>query len=97
VLIYLHGFNSSPQSKKARELRSDMAKHGLEAQFTCPVLPNEPARAIEAVKVELERVASGPAVLVGSSLGGFYATWFAETYGLRAFQVTSVEFWPSRA
>lgn len=84
MLIYLHGFNSSPQSKKARELGRSMANHGLEGQFACPALPHEPGRAIEAVNAELKRAGPRPVVLVGSSLGGFYATWFAETYALRA-------------
>lgn len=84
MLIYLHGFNSSPQSKKARELGCTMAKHGLEAQLACPALPHEPRRAIETIETELARATSRPVVLAGSSLGGFYATWFAETYGLRA-------------
>lgn len=84
MLIYLHGFNSSPQSKKAVQLARHLAQQGLGERFACPALPHEPARAIDAIKAELACVPNQPVTLVGSSLGGFYATWFTETYGMKA-------------
>jgi predicted esterase YcpF (UPF0227 family) len=84
MLIYLHGFNSSPASHKARLLRAYLAERGLGHLFACPALPHRPQEAVRAIEAEIARAASAPPVLVGSSLGGFYATWAAETHGLRA-------------
>ncbi len=81
MIVYLHGFNSSPQSHKAQLLRRYMAERGLEAQYACPGLPPLASRAI----AEIERLPLGPKTcLVGSSLGGFYATWLAEKHGAKA-------------
>lgn len=83
VILYLHGFCSSPASWKARLLAERMAALGLGDRFHCPPLspvPDEAAAAAEAVIA----AATGPVTLVGSSLGGHYATWLAEKHGLRA-------------
>ena len=84
MLIYLHGFNSSPQSRKAQMLGRTMAERGLGACYACPALPHQPEQAVAVIEVELARAPKGPVTLVGSSLGGFYATWFAERHGLKA-------------
>jgi len=81
-LVYLHGFRSSPQSFKARLIADRMAQLGRAADFVCPQLPPSPLQA-----VELVREAVAPTIedtLVGSSLGGLYATWLAERFGCRA-------------
>ncbi len=81
-LVYLHGFRSSPQSFKARLLGERLAGLGLAERFACPQLPASPAAAVDLV---LREIAPGPAdTLVGSSLGGYYATWLAERSGCRA-------------
>ncbi|MGD9945795.1 MAG: YqiA/YcfP family alpha/beta fold hydrolase [Burkholderiaceae bacterium] len=81
-LIYLHGFRSSPQSFKAQMLAQALAAQGRADDFLCPQLPASPAEAIEQVCNE---IAPQPVdTLIGSSLGGFYATWLAERYGCRA-------------
>lgn len=84
MLIYLHGFNSSPQSHKARLLGRHMEARGLGAHYACPALPHRPEAAIACIERELARAPKGPVSLVGSSLGGFYATWLAEQCGLKA-------------
>ncbi len=86
MLIYIHGFNSSAQSGKAREMAAWMARRGLGEAFACPDLPHRPARAIALLEGLIARSA-GPAKLVGSSLGGFYATWLAEKHDLKAVLV----------
>jgi hypothetical protein len=83
MLIYIHGFNSSSQSGKSRELAAWMAARGLAESFVCPDLPHRPAEAI-ALLEGLIAASRGPAKLMGSSLGGFYAAWLAEKHGLRA-------------
>jgi predicted esterase YcpF (UPF0227 family) len=95
MILYLHGFTSGPQSVKARALGARMAKRGLAADFVCPQLPASPAAAIALAeqiimrqKVGADKTAiNGKITLVGSSLGGFYATWLAEKYDLRAVLV----------
>jgi len=82
VLIYLHGFRSSPASFKARLLGERMAALGLADRFACPQLPVSPREAIEQVA---RGWPLGPAdTLVGSSLGGCYAAHLAERHGCRA-------------
>jgi len=81
VILYLHGFNSSPQSHKAQLMARFMEERGLRAQFDCPALPVRASAAIR--EIENRRVDAGTC-LVGSSLGGFYATYLAEKHGSRA-------------
>ncbi len=83
MLVYLHGFNSSPRSIKARLLEARMDELDALDEFVCPALPHGPAEAIASVEVLLPDDASA-VTFVGSSLGGFYATWLAERHGARA-------------
>ncbi len=83
MFIYIHGFNSSSRSGKASEMATWMAERGLAESFVCPDLPHRPAAAI-ALLEDLIMRSNGPAKLLGSSLGGFYATWLAEKHGLKA-------------
>ncbi len=83
-LLYLHGFRSSPQSAKARITAAWMAAHRPEVQWWCPQLPPSPADAMQMVQ---GRIAAWPGArtgIIGSSLGGFYATALAERFGCRA-------------
>ncbi|MCD6679103.1 MAG: UDP-N-acetylmuramate:L-alanyl-gamma-D-glutamyl-meso-diaminopimelate ligase [Burkholderiaceae bacterium] len=81
-LVYLHGFRSSPQSFKARILEERLRALGAGERFACPQLPPSPA---EAVALVAREIAPRPEdTLVGSSLGGYYATWLAERSGARA-------------
>jgi predicted esterase YcpF (UPF0227 family) len=84
MLLYLHGFNSSPGSHKARVLKRYMDAGRLGDQYSCPALPHWPLRAIAAIEAEIGKHAGESVTLVGSSLGGFYATYLAERHGLRA-------------
>jgi predicted esterase YcpF (UPF0227 family) len=84
VFIYLHGFNSSPASFKARLLRERLAALGRAADFTAPHLPHQPMQAIAAIEGVLAACVLDDVTLVGSSLGGHYATWIAERHGVRA-------------
>ena len=81
MLVYLHGFNSSPASHKAQVLKAHLEGRGLGHRYACPALPPLASEAIR----EIERLPLGPKVcLVGSSLGGFYATYLAEKHSTRA-------------
>ena len=100
MILYLHGFTSGPQSVKARALGERMAARGLAADFICPQLPASPAAAMALAEQIIEqhrKLGAGETVaygkngaqitLVGSSLGGFYATVLAEKYDLNAVLV----------
>ncbi|MCS6997352.1 MAG: alpha/beta fold hydrolase [Casimicrobiaceae bacterium] len=83
-ILYLHGFRSSPQSSKATMLRERFAPTGH--RYLCPQLPASPRAAIELAceLIEERGEAARDWALVGSSLGGYYATHLAERYGCRA-------------
>jgi hypothetical protein len=87
MLIYVHGFNSSPASTKARQLGARLKSMGRGSEFSCPALPDRPAEAIAVLERELRRGEMEAVTLVGSSLGGYYSTWLAEKYGVRAVLV----------
>ncbi len=84
-ILYLHGLNSSPASSKASQLQRAMTHMGLAAQLRVPALHHHPRQAI--VQAEALIGELGRPVLVGSSLGGYYATHLAERHGLRALLI----------
>jgi predicted esterase YcpF (UPF0227 family) len=84
MILYLHGFRSSPKSFKARVVHERMAALGRGNELICPQLPASPKAAIELALLLAARHAPGKLAIVGSSLGGFYATWLAERLGCRA-------------
>ncbi len=84
MLIYLHGFNSSPDSHKAQLLKRYMEQRGMGGQYCCPALPTLGLQAIAAVEAEIARHPRASVILVGSSLGGFYSSYLAERHNLRA-------------
>jgi predicted esterase YcpF (UPF0227 family) len=83
TILYLHGFRSSPKSFKARVVHQRMAQRGRAQQLICPQLPASPKAAMDLVLTLVERHKDNLAI-IGSSLGGFYATWLAERFGCRA-------------
>lgn len=84
MILYLHGFRSAPASFKASLLADYMAGHGLADQWLCPQLPASPAAAIDLCQRLMAPCPSNELTLIGSSLGGYYATWLAEQSGCRA-------------
>ncbi len=91
-LLYLHGFRSSPASAKARQTLTWLATHAPSVHCACPQLPPSPAQAFDLARTQvhawLQAGASAAQVgVVGSSLGGFYATRLAEEFGCRAVLV----------
>ena len=86
TLVYLHGFNSSPQTVKGRKLAAAAAALAAPARVYIPPLHHRPARAMRDVRTWLDANVVDRAALtfVGSSLGGYYATFLAEEFGARA-------------
>jgi len=85
VIIYIHGFNSSPASFKAKCLHDRFVAFRRAHEFVAPALPPSPAAAAQLLETLARE--HPEAALVGSSLGGFYATWLAERFNLRAVLV----------
>ncbi len=83
-VLYLHGFRSSPRSFKARLVGVRMLELGLAANIVCPQLPASPDEAMALAFKLVEGVAPEQLAIIGSSLGGYYATYMAERLGCRA-------------
>lgn len=84
MILYLHGFRSSPHSFKARLLAARMAELGHAEQFLCPQLPASPQAALALAQQLIDVHGRERVSLIGSSLGGYYATCLAERNGCRA-------------
>ncbi len=83
-LLYLHGFRSSPRSFKAERLRGWLAAPRPDVHWWCPQLPPSPAAAWSLITQGIADWPRGAMAVVGSSLGGFYATAVAEATGCPA-------------
>jgi predicted esterase YcpF (UPF0227 family) len=86
-LLYLHGFRSSPQSFKARWMAEWVAKNRPDLVWACPQLPPSPAAAMDAIRVLVAGWPVATMGVIGSSLGGFYATIVAQALACRAVLV----------
>ena len=84
MILYLHGFRSSPASFKAHHLAERMQAWGRQDEYYAPQLPASPAAAIALALDYAQQHAPEQLTVIGSSLGGFYATWLAEHLGCRA-------------
>jgi predicted esterase YcpF (UPF0227 family) len=87
MIIYIHGFNSSPASHKANLLRRRLEVVGRGDEFACPALSHWPEQAITQLEAQIATEGEENVVLVGSSLGGYYATAFAERTGCKSVVV----------
>lgn len=84
MILYLHGFRSSPDSYKARLMREHMQELGRGDEIVCPDLSPSPALAIRQAETILAGYDAKDISVIGSSLGGYYATWLAEKYACKA-------------
>ena len=83
-LLYLHGFRSSPRSAKARQVAAWMAAHRPDVIWWCPQLPPSPREAVALLEAGIAGWPRDRMAVIGSSLGGFYATVVAERTGCPA-------------
>lgn len=89
-ILYLHGFRSSPRSAKAQRLAAEVLKRqqaGHDLTWACPQLPPSPAQTVRELLTLTTGWPQGSMVVVGSSLGGFYATVLAQRLGCRALVI----------
>lgn len=94
-LLYLHGFRSSPRSTKAQLVQTRMAQEHPGVTLWCPQLPPSPREAMEGVMRGISAWPREHMAVIGSSLGGFYASWVAESTGCRAVVLNPAVF-PAR-
>jgi uncharacterized protein len=83
-VLYLHGFRSSPKSAKAQYMDAWIRAYRPDVQWWCPQLPPSPKETMAMLYEQLARWPVDRMAVVGSSLGGFYATVVAEQTGCRA-------------
>ncbi len=83
-LLYLHGFRSSPQSAKAQRVAAWVKAERPHLTWWCPQLPPSPAQAMHEIEAGLIAWPRERMAVIGSSLGGFYATVVAERHQCKA-------------
>ncbi|MEC6824361.1 esterase YqiA [Photobacterium piscicola] len=88
LLIYLHGFNSSPLSLKAQQMIAYCDEHRPDIKVVAPQLPSYPAEASQYLTQLIEQYQDHYTIgVVGSSLGGYLSAWLSECYQLPAVLV----------
>jgi predicted esterase YcpF (UPF0227 family) len=83
LFVYLHGFKSSPLSTKAQLTKAAIEERiqaGESIAWYCPQLPPSPRQALQMVKEHIEKQTFSTLSFMGSSLGGYYATYFGELF-----------------
>jgi hypothetical protein len=83
-LLYLHGFRSSPKSTKARMVAARVSERHPDVTWWCPQLPPSPRMAMRMLMEGTASWPKGRMGVIGSSLGGFYATCVAQALACRA-------------
>jgi len=89
-LLYIHGFLSSPLSLKAQQMDLWLAAHRPQLQYLCPLLSPYPEQTRTTLEQLVESSHPDNVRLIGSSLGGLWATWLAEKYDLKAVLINPV-------
>jgi predicted esterase YcpF (UPF0227 family) len=80
-ILYIHGFNSSPQSLKAEQTKAFLSKNYPELVFHCPQLANSPQATVKQLELIIQQADDSSVWLfIGSSLGGYFASYLAEKY-----------------
>jgi len=88
LLLYIHGFNSSPLSHKANVMKSYCEQHRPDIKVVVPQLPCFPQQAAQHLLALVEQYQADYQIgLVGSSLGGYMSTWLNNQFGFKAVLV----------
>ena len=98
-ILYLHGFLSAPQSKKAQQTIAYCDQKGMADRIHVPALMQGPDATIRELSELIQSLPGDRLGLIGSSLGGYYATFLAESFNLPAVLINPavgpLEFWES--
>ena len=84
LLIYLHGFMSSPNSVKAKETEFYLAKRSMVVEYLVPALSDCPEQAYQQLGELMQANQNRTIGLIGSSMGGFFASALAARFACRA-------------
>jgi predicted esterase YcpF (UPF0227 family) len=82
TIVYFHGWASIGDSEKSRSLQSTFKHHTV----IVPDLPIDPIE-VENLIDKSVRNCEKPLIFVGTSLGGFYANYFAHKYNVSCFLI----------
>jgi len=89
MIIYLHGFNSSGNTANTELLKKDLAQYDIELVAPKDYAPYSPRVAVDKISKLIEKymdMGEEP-IIMGSSLGGYYARFVADIYGLKCILV----------
>ena len=84
-IIYLHGFATSADSTKASQLNTFIKNNTRNTKIHIPNLENNISDAVMQIESLIKKI--NPTTLMGSSLGGFYGTYFSEKYNLQCIGI----------
>ncbi|CAH8213562.1 esterase YqiA [Vibrio aestuarianus] len=85
MLLYIHGFNSSPLSHKAQVMLNYCNERRPDIKVVVPKLPSFPAQAAEHLLDIVEQYQEHYQIaLVGSSLGGYLSIWLNHLFDFKA-------------
>ncbi|WP_158965840.1 YqiA/YcfP family alpha/beta fold hydrolase [Paraglaciecola sp. L3A3] len=84
IVIYLHGFLSSPQSNKATQTIEFVKSHYPQLILETPKLGNYPQQAVATIEQIVKKYPNSQLRFIGSSLGGYLATYMCEKYAGKA-------------
>ncbi|MGJ8678787.1 YqiA/YcfP family alpha/beta fold hydrolase [Paraglaciecola sp.] len=84
LIVYLHGFLSSPQSHKAQQTIEFVKGHYPQLTIEVPKLANYPQQAVEVIENLIAQYPNKKLRFIGSSLGGYLSTYMREKYSGKA-------------
>ncbi|EGA69908.1 esterase YqiA [Vibrio sinaloensis DSM 21326] len=88
MLLYIHGFNSSPLSHKANVMKQYCEQSRPDIKVVVPKLPCFPHQASELLLDIIQQHQNDYRIgLVGSSLGGYLSMWLNHKFGFKAVVV----------
>ena len=86
TILYFHGFASSSDSNKAKIISSYISKISSNTKIIIPDLNNNFQKAISQIELLIKNN-DKPISFIGSSLGGYFAAYFADIYNAKAILV----------
>ncbi|MDN4503555.1 YqiA/YcfP family alpha/beta fold hydrolase [Alteromonadaceae bacterium BrNp21-10] len=84
LIVYIHGFQSSPQSAKALLTRAYFTEHYPEVRLATPQIPCYPLAAVKLLEHLVSQYPDWKIGFIGSSLGGYLSTYLANKFGGKA-------------